>query len=232
MPKSDPSDENSVLIKKLKHACATYDTASKKYLAAVKELDTAMESIAIAIRELAQGEESPDLREKADRLCSSVDRHMAGQGGDHRGGSKSQRASANLSVSGADTYTFVTYMNDFTREISAAIDELKESVKKAEKSRSTYEEVTSKYNKRRTAVSEMETKLAKKNQGISDNPKFNKKVAERDEAKITLDAETQRYNHVYSDLLQQRSKTLQRVIAGLDKYSTKYYNSLSKTISS
>lgn len=237
MPKSAPSDENSVLIKKLKHACATYDTASKKYLSAVKELDSAMESIAIAIRELAQGEENTALRDKADRLCTSVDRHMAGRSaGSNSAPSKSRRASAadpnNASAMDAENYTFVTYMNDFTREISVAIDELKESVKVAEKAKTTHDDMTSKYNKKRTSVSDLETKLAKKNQGISNNPKFAQKVAERDAAKASLDAETEKYNTVYQGLLQKRSQTLQRVVGGLNKYTSKYYESLSKTISS
>ncbi|KAL7697941.1 hypothetical protein N2W54_002582 [Lotmaria passim] len=231
MPKPDPSDENSVLIKKLKHACETYGTASKKYLAAVKELDSAMENIAIAIRELAQGEEDPALRDKADHLCSSVDRHMAsGQGG----ASKSRRTSGVQDGVGAgdpDNYTFVAYMNDFSREITVAIEELKESLKAAEKAKSAHDDMESKYNKKRTAVSDMETKLAKKNQGITDNPKFAKKVTERDAAKASLDTETKKYNGVYAALLEKRSQTLKRVVEGLNKYAAKYYDSLAKTIS-
>lgn len=235
MPKSDPSDENSILIKKLKHACSTYDTASKKYLSAVKELDSAMESIAIAIRELAQGEDNAALRAKADALCASVDRHMAGQGGSgHSAVSKSRRVSADpqaASVTDPSNYTFVAYMNDFTREISVAIDELKESVKAAEKAKTVHSSVTSRYTKKRTEVSDLETKLAKKNQGIADNPKFAKKVADRDAAKAALEVETEKYNAVYSGLLRKRSEALQRVVGGLSQYAAKYYQSLSKTIS-
>jgi hypothetical protein len=235
MPKVDPSDDNSVLIKKLKHACSTYDTASKKYLAAVKELDSAMESIAIAVRELSQGEDNAALREKADQLCSSVDRHMAGKGAGHKAASKSPRVST-AGQSGAtfaegDTYPFAVYMNDFTREISVAINELKESLKIAEKAKKKHDELTSKYNKKRTEVSDLETKLAKNNQGIADNAKYSKKVADRDAAKATLDAESERYNNVYSSLLKKRSQTLERVVGGLSRYAARYYESLAKTIS-
>ncbi|KPI87451.1 hypothetical protein ABL78_3482 [Leptomonas seymouri] len=232
MPRSDPSDEDSVLIKKLKHACSTYETASKKYLSAVKELDSSMESIAIAIRELAQGEENVTLRDKADRLCSSVDRHMAGRSVGYGDSNKPRRESNKNgeSIVDPDEYPFVTYMNDFTREISVAIDELRDTVKSTEKAKLALSDMTSKYNKKRTAVDDMEMKLAKKNQGISDNAKFKEKVAERDEARIKLDAETERFNTAYNGLLLKRNRTLQRVIDGFHKYTAKYYDTLAKVV--
>ncbi|KAK7194321.1 hypothetical protein NESM_000347200 [Novymonas esmeraldas] len=231
MPTDTPSDDQAALIKKLKHACSSYDTASKKYLTAVKELDGAMEAIAIAIRELSQGESNDVVRSRADSLCTAVDRHMASSSVGVSGQSKSRRVSEVAPSNGA-TYSFVTYMNDFTREISAAIEELKENIKVTEKAKTKHDELVSKYAKKRADVNEMETKLAKKNQGIANNPKFATKVAERDALKTQVEADDERFRATYNVMLQKRSQTLQRVVNGLQTYSVKYYTNLSRTMQS
>lgn len=233
MPKAAPSDDQSVLIKKLKHACSSYDVASKKYLTAVKELDGAMEAIAIAIRELSQGEENSAIRTRADSLCTAVDRHMA-TSSIAGNGSKSRRASELPpgDLSGGETYSFVNYMNDFTREISAAIDELKSTIKVTEKAKVNNDAMVSKFNKQRAEVDSLETKLAKKNQGVANNPKFAEKVAKRDKLRAEADADSEKFRATYTTLLQKRSQTLQRVVDGLHTYSVKYYSNLSKTMQS
>ncbi|CBZ27247.1 hypothetical protein, unknown function [Leishmania mexicana MHOM/GT/2001/U1103] len=230
MPKSSAPDEHKVLIKKLTHACASYDSAAKKYLAAVKALDSSLEALAVSVRELSQGEESEDAIVSADRFCTSVDRHMAGScGGGSSGHNRSQRLSDSTAVDGAE-YPFAVYMSDFTREVSSGVGELKEALKKIEKCCSRQEDLVSKYNKKRSDVDAMEMKLAKKNQSISSNEKFSSKVADRDALKVQVDAGEREFRTEYMSLVQRRTQVLLQVVHGMRTHSSKYYSHLSKTM--
>ncbi|GET88761.1 hypothetical protein, unknown function [Leishmania tarentolae] len=232
MPKSSPSDEHKPLIKKLSHACASYDSAAKKYLHAVKALDTSLEALAIAIRELSQGEENEGALISADRFCMSVDRHMANASvGALSGHSKSRRRSDSTPCNDAD-YPFAAYMSDFTREVSSAIDDLKNTLKTVEKSRSKQDDLVSKYNKKRSDVDALEMKLAKKNKGITTNEKFSSKLAERDALRVKVDAGERHFISEYAGLLQKRTETLLRVVHGIQTCSAKYYAQLSRTLQS
>ncbi|AYU79001.1 protein of unknown function - conserved [Leishmania donovani] len=230
MPKSSPPDEHKVLIKKLTHACASYDSAARKYLAAVKALDSSLEAVAVAIRELSQGEENEDAVISVERFCTSVDRHMAGSSaGASSGHSKTGRLSDSAAFNGAE-YPFAAYMSDFTREISSAVGELKEILKKIEKSRSKQDDLVDKYNKKRSELDTMEMKLAKKNQGISTNEKYSHKLADRDSLKVQVETGERELRAEFMALLQRRTQTLLQVVRGMQTHSSNYYSHLSKAM--
>ncbi|KAG5478706.1 hypothetical protein LSCM1_06110 [Leishmania martiniquensis] len=225
------ADEQSSFIKKLKHACSSYDSAARKYLGAVKELDVALEALAIAFRELAQGEENEGVRNKADTLCTAVDRHMANTSVNASASNKAQLPPDTTPPASAG-YPFASYMSDFTHEMSYAVEELRETLRAVEKAKTKQDELVSKYSKKRSEVDSLEMKLAKKNQGITSNEKFAAKVADRDALKALVAAGDEEFTHVYNVLLQKRSQTIERVIDGMHSYSGKYYMSLAKTLRS
>ncbi|CAJ1025156.1 hypothetical protein, conserved [Leishmania lindenbergi] len=229
MLKISPADEKTVLIKKLKHACTSYDAAVKKYLAAVKGLDSTMEALAISLRELSQEEDSELARNRVDRFCTAVDRHMANASVGASGHNKPHPTSDEATPSSAG-YPFANYMSDLTREATMIMDEFKEMLRTAEKSKSKQDDLVSKYNKKRLEVDELELKLAKKNQGIDSNSKFASKVADRDALKAQVEAGKRAFSSTYSVLLQKRTEVLTRVVDSLQMYSAKYYISLSKTM--
>lgn len=233
MPSKDPVDDQTMLLRKLKHACATYDSAAKKYLAAVKELDVAMEGMAISIRELSQGETNSHLRSYADQFCSAIDKHKSANASALNGGSTSRKASATpRAMGGDDTYPFVSLMADISKDVSSAIDELKVTISSTEKAKEKHESLMKKYNSARADVDKMEAKLAKKNQGVSNNEKFSKIVKGRDDMKVKVDADTAAYDAVYNGMLAKRSDVLSRVVKGLGTLLSKYYSTLSKTLKS
>ncbi|KAG5501273.1 hypothetical protein JIQ42_06274 [Leishmania sp. Namibia] len=230
MPTTVLPDEHSALIKKLKHACATYDTAARKYLGAVKDLDISLETLAIALRELSQGEENVSVRARADSFCTAVDRHMANTSINASDGNRVQPA-PDAALAGSAGYPFANYMSDFTHEVSCAVEELKEVVKVAEKAKSKQDELMSRYTKKRGEVDSLEMKLAKKNKGITSNEKFAAKVADRDAMKAQVVAGDEELSNIYQALLKKRTQTLLRVTDGMQTYSGKYFTHLSKTMS-
>lgn len=227
MPKGDPSDEQGVLISKMKHAFSTYDSAAKKYLGAVKDLDNAMEAIAIALRELSQGEVDDAVRGSADRLCSAIDAHKSAK----------STASAETGLTGGmsyvnneENYFFSVYMSDFAREVTTSLEELKTFVKETEKVKEKRDSAVRKYQKTRMEVDEMETKLAKKNQGIADNDKYAKKVAHRDELKTKADIHEEQFTKKYDAMVNKRTEVLQRMVSAMGSCSSTYYTGIAKVM--
>ncbi|KAG5504421.1 hypothetical protein JKF63_04873 [Porcisia hertigi] len=225
---SAPTDDRTVLINKIKQACTSYESAVKKYLGCVKDMEKSLEVIAISIRQLSQGEENDTIRSKADSFCTAVDRHISFSAGTP-GQSKSHRsADTDVSISGG--YPFSTYMNDLTGEVTAAMEGLKSVVKTTEKSKTKHDDLLSKYFKKCAEVDELETKLAKKNKGIDNNEKFASKVADRDQLKAQVEADDRAFRKVLQNLFDKRTTTLQRVVLSLQTHSMKYFSELSKAV--
>lgn len=209
----DAADPQGAMLSKMKNAFSTYDSASKKYLSAVKELDTALEGLAIAFRELSQGDINDSARMQADRLCSAIDAHKSGG-----------------TVEG--DYHFSTYMSDFSQKITQTLTDFKDAVKATEKTKGKRDEAVKKYQKNRAEVDETETKLAKKNQGVTENQKYSDKVAKRDAAKAVADAEEEAFNKQYDELMKRRAKSLVSIVENMSMLSAKYYEGLAMVMRS
>ncbi|EPY24316.1 hypothetical protein STCU_07241 [Strigomonas culicis] len=222
-----PTDEEGVLLTRLKHAFHTYDGAIKKYLTAVRELEGTMELLAISVRELSQSESNSAVKAVCDTFCDAIDEHKSSRVLEAGSKAKERAGSAGAApaeeVTDPKQYFFSIYMSDFAREITGAIDQLKEEVRAVEKSKESRDKRAAKYHKTKRDVDELETKLAKKNQGIADNVKHKEKSGKRDMEKESADAEDLKFRQDYQRLLQTRSQVLMRLVRGIGTYSGRYY---------
>ncbi|CAD2220720.1 hypothetical protein, conserved [Angomonas deanei] len=241
-------DDEGVLLAKLKHAFSTYDSAIKKYLSAVKELDTNLETLAISVREMAQSETNEEVRALCDTFCNKIDKHKSATAGvsvsaataDPNKPSKGKKkSSADVVPTTIDTtsippeeYYFSTYMTDFSLKVSSAVEQLRQELHEVEKSKKKRDEKVKSYQKHRSAVDSMETKLAKKNQAVTEDKKYNKELEKREESKSLAEAENETFQAQYQQLLQKRTETLRLMVSGISLTSAQYYKGMVKVLDS
>lgn len=225
---SSNNDVEGVMLSRLRHAFSTFDSASKKYISAVKEVDSSLEGIAIAFRELSQGDMDPQSKAMADRLCSAIDAHKTLK--EVKKDSKGKAPAAEISANGGDEYYFSNYMSDISRDVSNQFAAFKNAVKAAEKVKDKRDDAVKSYAKLRAEVDDLEAKLAKKNKGIADDPKHAKTVAKRDEAKIAADTAELKFTQEYNAVMHLRAETLKNVVSAMGKHSARYYSAVARVM--
>lgn len=222
---ADTSDAQDMMLSKLNHAFKTYDSASKKYLSAAKEFDSALEGIAISFRELSQGDLNDDVRGQCNALCSAIDAHKSADAA-----KAAATEAATAPGGGCSGYFFTQYMADFNAQISGVLDALKTDVRAIEKAKSKRDEAAKRYQKLRGEADGTETKLARKNQGINDNPKYLEKASKRDAAKLAAETEEHAFNQQYEALMLKRERAVVDTVTAMGSLGGRYYDGVARVM--
>lgn len=224
MPHADPADTQAVVVKKLQSAFKTYDSASKKFLTALKNLDDAMEAIAISFRELSHGEEvDMNTKKRCSDFCTAIDVHKTAS-------DPKKKSSTDGSAAAPGDYCFASFLTDISAEVGSAMTRLKENMKILEKEQSSRDKASGKYQKLRAEVDKLETKLAKKNESIANNPKFAAKMTQRDDAKAEAERAAAGYESSFQDFLKLRNETVLSMVSGTSTRSKRYFEGLASVM--
>ncbi|KAH9593390.1 hypothetical protein LSM04_002578 [Trypanosoma melophagium] len=239
----DPSDPQVLLIHNVEDGLKRFGDASKEYVTAVRAVSVALEHLGVALRQLSLGEAPPELHARIDRFATCVGMHQSTAA--TAASVSSRRTSTNTGYSNNNTnnnsiselqwllkYPLSPYINDFSRDVGSAADDLKKLAKAARRKQDEYESATKKYGKVRLEAEKIAKSDVKKNRNSSENPKYTKKMAKREKLRIEAEKKAHELHNACQALLARRAEVMTRVMDAMGSQTFQYWNGVAQLVQS
>ncbi|ORC89170.1 uncharacterized protein TM35_000131740 [Trypanosoma theileri] len=236
---SDPSNPQVLLIHNVEDGIKRFGNASKEYVAAVRAVSASLEHLAVAMRQLSLGDIPPELHARIDRFGTVVGLHQsaaATNNNNNRKGSVGNESNNDMNsvnhrnsaskVSVQLDYPLAPYINDFSKDVGSATDDLKMLTKMARKKQEEYESAAKKYNETRLEVEKIEKSDVKKNRNSADNPKYTKKIEKREKQRVEAEQKAQELNKACQALITRRAEVMTRVMDAMGSQTFRYWNGI------
>ncbi|RNF06963.1 uncharacterized protein Tco025E_07475 [Trypanosoma conorhini] len=223
---SATTDPQAALLQRVEEGLKAFNEANKNYIAAVRKVDSALEEMAVAFRQLSYGEMPPDLRGAVDTFGSTVALHRGAAAATGKG-----RNSLSDRLDGKE-YAMVQYVDDFVRNVDSLGDSLKSLTKLTRVKHEEQEKVDKKYNEARAKTEKIAAADVKKNRNSAENPDYVKHVSKRDTLRKELTKKEEELTKVCRELQERRVEAIGKALSAMGELSSRYWSGVAQVMRS